>query len=54
MNSFQPWPLLLATGATLGLGAPIARAAGASGVGPLAFAPWPTLTAALLLALLGL
>ncbi len=54
MNSLQPWPVLLATGVTLGLAAPIARAAGAAGVGALAFALWPTLVAALLLALLGL
>lgn len=54
MNSLQPWPLLVATGMTLGLGAPIARAAGAAGVGALSFALWPTLVAALLLATLGL
>ena len=50
----QPWPLLLATGLCLGLGAPIARVAASSGVGPLAFALWPTLVAATALALLGL
>jgi len=54
MNTLQPWPLLLATGLTLGLGAPIARAAAAQGVGPLAFALWPTLLAGLALAFLGL
>lgn len=54
MHSLQPWPLLVATGMTLGLGAPIARAAGAAGVGALAFALWPTLAAALLLGALGL
>lgn len=54
MNSLQPWPLLVATGMMLGLGAPIARAASAEGVSALAFALWPTLVAALLLASLGL
>lgn len=46
-------PLLLGTGFTLGLGAPIAKAAAQQGVDPLAFALWPTLAAGLLLALLG-
>lgn len=54
MKSPTPWPLLVATGMTLGLGAPIARASAAAGVGALDFALWPTLAAALLLALLGL
>lgn len=53
MNTLQPWPLLLATGAMLGLGAPISRAAAAHGVGPLAFALWPTASAAVVLAALG-
>lgn len=53
MKTPQPWPLLLATGLSLGLGAPIARVAGAEGVGPLAFAAWPTVAAAVTLALLG-
>ena len=48
------WPLLLGTGAMLGLGSPLAKAAAPHGVGTLAFALWPTLAAGLLLGLLGL
>jgi drug/metabolite transporter (DMT)-like permease len=54
MNLSRIWPLLLGTGITLGLGAPIAKAAGGHGVGPLAFALWPTLAAGLALGALGL
>lgn len=53
MNFIQPWPWLLGTGLTLGLGAPIARAAASVGLGPLAFAMWPTLIAGGVLAWLG-
>jgi drug/metabolite transporter (DMT)-like permease len=53
MNTLQPWPLLLGTGLMLGLGAPLARAAAMHGVGPLAFAMWPTALAALVMAALG-
>lgn len=54
MNLIRIAPLLLGTGVSLGLGAPIAKAASEVGVSPLAFALWPTLAAGLLLALLGL
>lgn len=47
-------PLLLGTGLTLGLGAPIAKAAAPHGVDALAFALWPTLVAGLLLGVIGL
>jgi drug/metabolite transporter (DMT)-like permease len=45
------WPVLLGTGAALGLGMPLAKAAALSGVSSIAFALWPTAMAALLLAL---
>jgi drug/metabolite transporter (DMT)-like permease len=48
-----PWPLLLGTGLTLGLGAPLAKLAAAQGVGALAFTFWPTAAAGLALLLLG-
>lgn len=54
MNLLRIWPLLLGTGITLGLGAPIAKAAAQHGVGALAFALWPTLAAGLLLGAIGL
>jgi drug/metabolite transporter (DMT)-like permease len=54
MNLTTLWPLLLGTGITLGLGAPIAKAAALQGVGALAFALWPTLAAGLVLGALGL
>jgi drug/metabolite transporter (DMT)-like permease len=47
------WPVLLGTGVFLGLGLPLARLAAAEGVGPLAFALWPTALAGLLLWPLG-
>lgn len=53
MPSLSLWPLLLGTGITLGLGAPIAKAAALHGVHALAFALWPTLAAGLLLGALG-
>jgi drug/metabolite transporter (DMT)-like permease len=53
MNLHRIGPLLLGTGITLGLGAPIAKAAAAHGVGALAFALWPTLLAGLVLAGIG-
>lgn len=54
MDLFRLWPLLLGTGLTLGLGAPIAKAAAPHGVSALAFALWPTLAAGMLLGALGL
>lgn len=54
MNLHRIAPWLLGTGICLGLGAPIAKAASLAGVGPLAFALWPTLAAGLMLAMLGL
>lgn len=54
MRHARLWPLLLGTSFTLGLGAPIAKAAAQHGVGALAFALWPTLCAGLVLASLGL
>jgi drug/metabolite transporter (DMT)-like permease len=54
MNPFPLWSLLLGTGITLGLGAPIAKAAAQHGVGALAFALWPTLVAGLLLCLIAM
>ncbi|WP_298828061.1 DMT family transporter [uncultured Piscinibacter sp.] len=54
MNLSRLWPLLLGTGITLGLGAPIAKAASEHGVGALAFALWPTLAAGVLLGAIGL
>lgn len=53
MNLLRLLPLLLGTGLTLGLGAPIAKAAAAHGVNALAFALWPTLAAGLLLGAIG-
>jgi drug/metabolite transporter (DMT)-like permease len=53
MNTANIWPLLLGTGVTLGLGAPIAKAAAQQGVGALAFALWPTLAAGLVLGAIG-
>jgi drug/metabolite transporter (DMT)-like permease len=53
MNLVTLAPLLLGTGITLGLGAPIAKAAAQHGVGALAFAFWPTLAAGLALATIG-
>jgi len=44
------WMLLLATGACLGAGMPLARVAYAHGVAPLSFALWPTLFAGIALA----
>lgn len=46
-----PW--VLGTGVLLGLGNPLARQAGASGISALAFTLWPTALAALLLGGLG-
>ncbi len=54
MNLSRLWPLLLGSGITLGLGAPIAKVAAHDGVGALAFALWPTLAAGLLLGVIGL
>lgn len=54
MDLLRLSPLLLGTGLTLGLGAPIAKAAAPHGVGALAFALWPTLAAGLLLGACGL
>lgn len=54
MNLLRISPLLLGTGISLGLGAPIAKAASLQGVSALAFALWPTLVAGLLLAAIGL
>lgn len=54
MDLLRLAPLLLGTGLTLGLGAPIAKAAAPHGVNALAFALWPTLAAGLLLGTLGL
>jgi len=47
------FPWVLGTGVLLGLGNPLARQAGASGVSALAFTLWPTALAAMLLGLLG-
>lgn len=54
MDLVRVAPLLVGTGVTLGLGAPIAKAASQHGVAALAFALWPTLAAGLVLGLLGL
>lgn len=54
MDLLRLAPLLLGTGLTLGLGAPIAKAAAPHGVNALAFALWPTLAAGLLLGAIGL
>ena len=54
MNLSRIWPPLLGAGITLGLGAPIAKAASHDGVSALAFALWPTLAAGLLLGAIGL
>ena len=54
MDLVRVAPLLIGTGVTLGLGAPIAKAASHHGVAALAFTLWPTLAAGLLLGLLGL
>jgi drug/metabolite transporter (DMT)-like permease len=53
MNTPSLWPLLIATGVTLGLGVPIAKAAAQQGVAAIAFALWPTLAAGAVLAVLG-
>ncbi len=47
------FPWVLGTGVLLGLGNPLARQAGASGLSALAFTLWPTALAALLLGTLG-
>lgn len=54
MNLLRLSPLLLGTGLTLGVGAPIAKAAAPHGVNALAFALWPTLTAGMVLGAIGL
>lgn len=54
MSLSRIWPLLLGSGVTLGLGAPIAKVAAQHGVGALAFTLWPTLAAGLLLGVIGL
>lgn len=53
MNLLRLSPWLLGTGLTLGLGAPIAKAAAGTGVNALAFALWPTLAAGALLGAIG-
>jgi drug/metabolite transporter (DMT)-like permease len=45
------WLVLIGTGAALGLGMPLAKAAALAGVPSIAFTLWPTVLAALLLAL---
>jgi drug/metabolite transporter (DMT)-like permease len=52
MNQPSVWPVLLGTGVLLGAGIPVAKFAAAQGVGPLAFALWPTAAAGALLAVL--
>lgn len=54
MDLFRLGPLLLGTGLTLGLGAPIAKAASLHSVNAQAFALWPTLAAGALLGSIGL
>jgi drug/metabolite transporter (DMT)-like permease len=53
MHLSHLWPLLLGTGITLGLGAPMAKAAAQHGVSAMTFALWPTLAAGALLGLIG-
>lgn len=53
MASLPVWPLLLGTGVLFGLGLPLSQLGAREGVDVLAFAVWPTVTAALGLAALG-
>lgn len=53
MASFPIWQLLLGTGVLFGLGIPLSQLGARQGIDVLAFAVWPTVTAALGLAALG-
>lgn len=53
MPSASLWPLLLGTGVLFGLGLPLSQLGARAGIDVVAFALWPTLTAAVGLAMLG-
>lgn len=54
MQHLSVLPLVLGTGALLGLGNPLAKLASADGIGALTFTFWPTLAAGLCLGLMAL